>query len=178
MPWTPEYPALGNYPWYAHRFLGRYLGNSKMTTSGNNSYAILCPSLSKKPSNNERLGIGYNDCWDTNIRSVKTSGFVNPAIIIVFADTSANNITGQWDYNAAGHLAFRWAQFYKYDAAPRCAAGYTRWTMYRHLRRTNVSFADGHVQSFASPHSDNDSTQFGVGLHAAFQNKQVKYKAR
>lgn len=177
---TSDYPNAGGYPWYSNRYVGKYVNNTRINTTDNNSYTVLCPSLRKKPGW-DKLGIGYNDCWDTNIRKVKTSGFREPAITLIFADTSINNVPGQWDYNAGvpnGHMAYRWAQFYKFENSSRCANGYTRWVMYRHNGKSSVSFADGHAEPFFSPKPDNDSTQFGLGLHAAYQRGDVRYKAK
>jgi prepilin-type N-terminal cleavage/methylation domain-containing protein/prepilin-type processing-associated H-X9-DG protein len=174
------YPNAGWYPWYANRYVGQYIGNTRKNTTDNNAKVALCPSLQTAPSW-DRLGIGYNDCWDTTIRSVPFSTFIKPDRTIILVDCSINNVPGQWDYNGAvpnGHMAYRWAQFYKYDAAPRCAAGYTRWTAYRHNRATSVSFADGHCAAFRSQHLDGESYHQNMGLHAAFQKGDVKYKAR
>lgn len=175
---TTDYPYNGTYPWYSNRYLGKYVQNTKLNTTDNNSYTVLCPSLRKKPSW-DRLGIGYNDCWGTDIRKYKTSGFSDPTKTIIFADSSINNVAGQWDYVAPnGHAAYLWSQFYKFQDAPICNSHYTRWTTYRHNGKTSVSFADGHSEPFFSPRSDNDSNQFGYGLHAAYQRGEVHYKAR
>lgn len=175
---TPDYPFTGTYPWYSIRYLGNYVNNTRRNTTDNNSYTVLCPSLQKKPGW-DRLGIGYNDCWGTDIRKYKTSGFSNGSKTIIFADSSINNVAGQWDYTAPnGHAAYLWSQFYKFQDAPICNSHYTRWTTYRHNRKASVSFADGHAEPFASPKDDNDSNQFGYGLHAAYQKGEVHYKAR
>ncbi|GEM_PF-2959630 len=172
------YPYNGYYPWYSNRYVGQYFGNTRLNTTDNNAYAALCPSLMTAPSW-DRLGIGYNSCWDTNIRSVPFSSFVKADITMILVDTTLNNIAGQWDYVAPnGHKAYEWSQLYKFDDAPRDNQKYTRWVMYRHNRQTSVSFADGHTEAFRSSKSDADSNQFGQGIHAAYQAGQVKYKAK
>jgi len=172
------YPYNGNYPWYSNRFIGQYIGNTRLNTTDNNAYTALCPSLITAPSW-DRLGIGYNSCWDTNIRSVPYSSFLKTEKTIILVDTTLNNIAGQWDYVAPnGHKAYEWSQLYKFDDAPRDNMKYTRWVMYRHNRQTSVSFADGHSEPFRSSKPDNLSNQFNEGLHAAYLRGEVKYKAK
>jgi len=40
-----------------------------------------------------------------------------------------------------------------------------------------ASFADGHAQAYASTMEDDDSTQENEGLHRAYLNGEVVYKA-
>lgn len=173
-------PYPGYYPWYANRYIGQYIGNTRMNTTDNNSRISICPGLRKSP-NWARLGIGYNACYDTNIQKVRVPSFARPTDTIILVDCAINDVAGQWDYQSSvpnGSAAFMWQQFYQFDDSPRCDRRYTRWTVYRHNRQTSVSFADGHVNSYTSQFEDGESDQYDQGLHKAFREGQVTYKAR
>ncbi len=165
------------YFWYSKKFVGDYLG-PQVDQQYNNTLKVLTCSAINKP-NWQVLGIGYNDCWNTDIRRVNFGDFIAPSQTIILSDSARNTVPGQWDYNTAGNLAFRWAQFYIGDdpTGQRCNAKYTRWTDYRHGGAAPVSFADGHVKAYASPDNP-DNIHYDEGLHAAFLDKEVRYKAR
>lgn len=173
----------GTRYWYSKDYVGGYLGTqwSAPFQHGRNVLKVLqCPTINSPQW--QQLGIGYNECWDSDIRSVKTSAFAAPPKTIILADTSTNNVPGQWDYdtnNTAGFLSFRWAQLYRYDGAPRHSPNYTRWVTYRHSQNAAVAFADGHVRTYMTTQIDNGiNTHFGEGLHKAFLEKRVIYKSK
>ncbi len=178
----PVVPVSGGYPWYANRHVGQYIGNNKLDTTNNDAKTSLCPALMRKPGW-DKLGIGYNSCWDGNLRSVNFGSLMRSSQTIIFVDCSTNNIPGQWDYQASapnGFRAYQWEQFYNNEGSPRSNAKYTRWTAYRHMNAAAVSFADGHARTYTTGHVQDDAanTNFDQGLHQAFLNKEVTYKSK
>ncbi|HAU37102.1 MAG TPA: hypothetical protein DCX07_05230 [Phycisphaerales bacterium] len=174
---SPPYP--GWYPWYARRFVGLYINNTRENTTDNDSLVSLCPAFRTKPGW-DQLGIGYNSCWDSDLRKVPFSEVKRVSDTIILVDVTTNNVAGQWDYSASapnGFRSYQWEQFYAFDGSPRSNPRYTRWTVYRHDRTTVVSFADGHSQAYASTMEDADSTQENEGLHRAYVDGEVVYKA-
>lgn len=180
-------PVSGNYPWYTNRYLGRYLNNTKIPTAANgypstcnNSWLLICPALLTSP-NVEGLGIGINGAWNNGMlvtgpgsRSNVYTQIIRPADTIMFVDVM---------YDNSGYRAYIMEQLYQGDTGDpgdtaRSWSGSNRCVAYRHGKQTVVGFADGHAEAFVSQFEDSESNQKNQGLHKAFVEKIVKYKAQ
>jgi prepilin-type processing-associated H-X9-DG protein len=124
----------------------------------------------------EGLGIGMNACWDNGMlvtgpgsRSNVYTQIVRPADTLMFVDVM---------YDSTGYQAYLMEQLYQTDANPRSWSGSKRCIAYRHGKQTVVSFADGHVEAFASQFDDWQSNQQNQGVHKAFTENRIKYKAQ
>lgn len=167
----------GLWPWYTHRFIGKYVGSMREpktpeASTKNFAIATVCPELGVLDF--DRLGIGMNACWDNgmlrtnwNTRFIPFSDIRNPSRTIMFVDVQRRD---------NGGTSYLFEQFYETDAAPRSWAGSKRSVAYRHGRKTVVSFADGHIESFATKDPPT-GPNFNTGLHAALLNNSLKYKA-
>lgn len=167
-------PKSNEFCWYANMFIGQYIGNSivdpNKSTACSSGVAVCSASGFPVPTSNERLGIGYNHCYDSGFGgNLKYSAIRNPAETIMFVDVAVDS---------TGYQSYVFEQFYQGDAAPRSWAGSKRVVAYRHGKQTVVSFVDGHVEAFASQFEDGQSTQYNQGLHRALLNGQVKYKVK
>lgn len=156
--------------WYSMCWLGPYISNtvdpSTYFTNSNSKIAV-CPSLLPQ-SSWDTLGIGMNACYDSGFLSgVKITRIKNASRTIMFVDVQKDR---------SGYMAYYFEQFYQGDGPPRSWPGSGRLVAYRHDKRTVVSFADGHAETFNSPYEDWEHTQFKQGLHQALLNGEVLYK--
>ncbi len=163
-------PASGRYPWYAHRHIGQYIQNTKMDTTNNNSPVGVCPALASRASWDDLVGIGINECWDNGMGwgTNKLSAIRRSVNTLMFVDVARDR----------NHKSYLMEQLYQSDGSPRSWSGSGRVVAYRHGKQTVASFADGHVEAFASKYEDWESTQYGQGLHAAIMAGEIKYKAK
>ncbi len=163
-------PVSGRYPWYANRHIGKFIQNSKMDTTNNNSPVGVCPALGSKASWDDIVGIGINECWDNGMGwgNNKLSSIRLSSDTLMFVDVARDS----------NKKSFLMEQLYQGDASPRSWSGSGRVVAYRHGKQTVASFADGHVETFASKYEDWQSTQFKQGLHQAILEGKIKYKAK
>lgn len=162
----------GSSKWYARRYIGQYVMNTKDNTL-NNSRVLLCPLYSQSPSS-EGLGIGFNNCYDNGIRGYKYSTFRQPSRLIILGDVRVDS---------SGYMACFFEQLYFNDGSPRSwdglpNGGSRRQFAYRHNKQTVVSFADGHVEAVKSKFGTPLFSQMNDGIHAKIKSGEMRYKAR
>ncbi len=170
--------VTGNWPWYTHRFLGKYLGSPRDpqgSEASTRNFAVATTTCSEYPGASfDRLGIGMNACWNNQMlvtsltaRHYKITQIDEPSRTLLFVDVQLTD---------NGNTSYLFEQFYRSDENGRSWSGSNRCVAYRHAKRTVVSFADGHVETFGVKNPlgslSND------GLHAALQSGQIKYKRK
>ncbi len=177
--------------WFTRPLVGRYLGDTNTRVAFYTSLNIyFCPattytySSAGRPNYGGNFGIGYNTnpfarLWkpDRNGRPHGKLGTIREASKqLILADVGGTN---------AGVLSSTWVQMYNGEAISYGGAGFATnpangATSYRHRRKANVAFADGHVETFTSNMDDNFqvNTHRDVGLHRAIQLGQVRYIAK
>jgi prepilin-type N-terminal cleavage/methylation domain-containing protein/prepilin-type processing-associated H-X9-DG protein len=163
-------PTNGRYPWYAYRHIGKYIQNSKKDTTNNDSPVGVCPAMASKASWDDIVGIGINECWDNGMGwgNNKLSSIRRSSETLMFVDVARDR----------NHKSYLMEQLYQGDASPRSWTGSRRVVAYRHGKQTVASFADGHVEAFASQYEDWQSTQYKQGIHLAVLENRIKYKAK
>lgn len=186
---NPNNPAVNSdFAWFTFPFVGQYLGTKTdlpfYTTVG----VLFCPDVgpTRVPSQPKffggNLGIGYNchpdaRLWkgDRSGRPKAKQGTINqPSQMLVLADANdaVNRGSRRWiqSYNGAGIAIYG-----PYAVNPANDA-----TAYRHGKRANVGFADGHVETFGSNSTDNNllNTHRNVGLDAEINAGRIRYIAQ
>jgi prepilin-type N-terminal cleavage/methylation domain-containing protein/prepilin-type processing-associated H-X9-DG protein len=170
---------VGSYMWYSGKYVGKYIGNqygfrddgAGSDATRNSSKISICPLFGKGLPGYDGLGIGINECWDNGFGwgTNKYTSIRDASRTLLLIDVAADS---------SGYRAYFFEQFYQGDASPRSWSGSGRVVAYRHGKRTVASFADGHVDSFASNFNDWESTQYNQGLHRALLSGLLKYKAK
>ncbi len=186
---NPNNPAVNSdFGWFTKPFVGQYLGTQTDLPYYTTVVALFCPDVgaTRVPTQPRfyggNLGIGYNchpdaRLWkrDRNGRPQARFGSVAlPSQMIVLVDAN----------DAADRGSRRWVQVFN-GAGTSFFAGYTAnpandATSYRHARRANVGFADGHIENFRSNTPDDNrlNTHRDTGLHAAIVEGRVRYVAQ
>jgi prepilin-type processing-associated H-X9-DG protein/prepilin-type N-terminal cleavage/methylation domain-containing protein len=183
--------AMVKFQWFTQPFVGNYLNTQTNLPFYTTSRIFFCPATTFSYSSAGNLlyggdfGIGYNchpnaRLWkpDRNGRSQAKLGTIRESsTMLILADVCAGS--------AAPYLNnYRWVQTYNgsgislsgtYSAQPAFEA-----VSYRHGKRGNVAFADGHVESFAARAMDDNNlnTHRQDGLDAAITAGQVHYIAK
>jgi prepilin-type N-terminal cleavage/methylation domain-containing protein/prepilin-type processing-associated H-X9-DG protein len=173
---TETYDSItGNWPWYSHRFLGRFLGSPRgprgsEASTLNLAISTICSELPR--TSFDRLGIGMNACWNNQMlvtshsaTHYKFTKIEEPARTLMFVDVQERD---------SGNTSYLFEQFYVGDANGRSWTGSKRCVAYRHAKRTVVSFADGHAETFGV--GNVQGTYANEGIHAALLSGQIKYR--
>lgn len=178
---------VGSYMWYSGKYVGKYIGNQygyrddglNSDATHNSSQISICPLFGSGTPGYDGLGIGLNECWDNGFGwgTNKYSQIKRSDKTLLLIDVAAD---------ASGYMAFFFEQFYQGDVGDnpptqtRSWVGSNRVVAYRHGKQTIASFVDGHVEAFISEEADTPNTpnnQYGQGLHAAYLDHYLKYKA-
>ena len=189
---NPNNPLVNvDFQWYTKPFAGKYLNTRTDLPFYTTARTLFCAAVPiiAAPSQprllTPNLGIGYNS--HPNARIWKADRFGKPSFrlpslrqtssLLLLADANVASV-------APYDRAFRWVQ--PFNGAGILLSGiYTTYpsfeaTSYRHGKRTNVGFADGHVRSFRSSSSDDQkmNTHRNTGLDAAFATGEVRFIAK
>lgn len=161
--------------WTSNRFLGQYVNNrNDRKDSAASTTEINCPLYQGSSCGDNGIGINVhngNNWFRSQGGMSKFTARQRPANqIITFVDV----------YNGSG-----WEKFYFDDKGSNSAGGLaTAMVAYRHGNDTVASFADGHAETFTGTVPNTDSTTATViptymysGLHAAYLDKSITYKA-
>jgi prepilin-type N-terminal cleavage/methylation domain-containing protein/prepilin-type processing-associated H-X9-DG protein len=186
-----ELPGPSSYYWYSDRILGRYLGGKTGAISTSNTVRIaVCPSMSSVNVLNDPNGNGYDDvvgiapvaCYDSGYFTTSFAGAKFPMSRIKRPEATIMYVDVMNDTNGKSVL---FEQFFEGDQTVGRTATWTnikRSVAYRHDRKTVVSFADGHAETFttksATPLDRTVGNNRDTGLDAALKSGQVKYKAK
>lgn len=173
---TQTYDGItGDWPWYTHRFLGKFMGSSRgpkapEASTLNLSRTATCSEINR--TSYDRLGIGMNACYDNQMlvtsltaRHYKMTQINQPSRTLMFVDVQERD---------NGNTSFLFEQYYKGEGTPHSWSGSQRCVAYRHGKRTVVSFADGHASSYGVQNAQGNLAN--DGLHAAFLAGEVKNK--
>jgi prepilin-type processing-associated H-X9-DG protein len=174
--WAPNMYRAADPPnsvhytrWYHKDYLGQYMGNrATYDQQKNTTDSIYCAALRRvSTGSNDTIGIGYNMRSGSQISLDSGSGLVRftsirrSTKVIIFVDAGPDN---------------RWEKFYYNDpGGTATGSNATGMVTYRHGRSAVVSFADSHAEVFQV--KDPNGTGQNEGLHAAFLDKSVTYKA-
>ncbi len=134
-------------PWYSVMFIGQYAGNTNLCSTAfmdqrptNNIF--YCPKMLNKTGNSvtgNTLWIGYNLRYPNNFNYGSSiapiTSIANASRLFMFVDVEDGSRFERWYPNEPGY-------------------GGTTWPEYRHNRRANVAFVDGHIDSTASLYND------------------------
>lgn len=185
-----------SYEWYSKRFVGGYLNNTTDLGNYNTTRVVRCPLIEPRVASNpnyyaQDCGIGYNSRKDARVSWVllpaypstgpfwvvdtawqpplKASSFKQPSMVVMLVDIPVDT----------SGTAYKWGKWYNGDTTFFAGTGPAYAPSYRHNQNTNVSFADGHVESFYSNQPDSNSVngQQNQGLHKAFLDGAVKCNA-
>ncbi len=190
---NPNNPAVNaTFQWYSQPFAGRYLNSTTPLPYYVTVKSVFCPEVELVPAPSQptlffagNTGIGYNS--HPNARLWKGDRFGNaqlrlssirmPTTVLVTADVNTGGGANPYD------RAHRWVQVYN-GAEVALSGAYATFpaheaTSYRHGRRANVGFLDGHVESFVSTTDDNKamSTHRDAGLDRAVKSNAVRVLA-
>lgn len=165
-----QYPE-GPIAWFNRRLIGQYVGNTSTSNYGYNSPTLFCPAFRSTTASNESLGIGINNCYDSEAYKWRYSSFRQPSRLVLFADVGTDS---------TGYRACYFEQLYYNDGSPRSwsggSGGSRRLVVYRHNKQTVLSFADGHVETLKSRFGTPNFAQMNDGLHAMIVSGQMRYK--
>jgi len=189
---NPHNPAtMVAFQWFTQPLVGQYMHTETDLPNYTTSRIFFCPATSYDyssagpPLYGANFGIGYNcnpdaRLWkpDRSGRSQARLGTVRePSKMLILADVCAgtmapylNNYRWVQPYNGAG-IALSGT----YTAQPSFEA-----MSYRHGRRGNIGFADGHVASVSARAPDDAAlnTHKADGLDAAITAGEIRYIAR
>ncbi len=184
------------FEWFTYPLLGQYVGSKPVNSAGldlpyyTSTRVYFCPAMPFYYASigtyfGSDFGIGYNLRIDSRISRPNLSGRPNlkaslcqPSSQVFILVDSMQSVTANGNVNAAAN---QWIRFYVGEpqyALP--ASDPTRGaTAYRHNKQTNVSFADGHAESFGSSQEDSPDagTHQNQGLHAAYRGMQVNSRS-
>lgn len=172
--YTPPTGGVENQRWFNEPLMGKYIGNRQRKhdwPAQPTTDVVLCPGRDKAAIINDNIGIGINvrrgariaKADDAKLTRVKYSSIRTPTEMIVLVDVASG---------------FRWEKYFFNEGHPANTTGANASGMvdYRHARNTVVSFADGHVASFAATATGASSeTYTNTGLHAAYRAGEVRH---
>ncbi len=188
---NPNNPMVNApFRWFTQPFVGQYMATETHLPHYTTVRVFFCPAtefgkLTSQPRfYGGNFGIGYNchphaRLWKSASSgpSAKFGTIRQPSQMLILADVGAGMTADTTNNN-------RWVQYYNgsgvalsglYSSQPAYEA-----ISYRHGRRGNVGFADGHVETFSVTKADNHAmlTHQNDGLDAAIQTGQVRYIAK